>query len=131
MTVTASLLWVCGLATAWLFAVAGQRGLSSSSEFDDGILLALNHFSSRLLDGLAIPLFGLPLLAVVTGFVLLVRRRWARMVFTGTGFIALGWAAWWLHASFVWWLAPALYILVACMIVWTPAATAWYRQNTD
>jgi hypothetical protein len=131
MAVTASLLWVCALATAWLFAVAGQQGLASGSEFDGRVLLALNHFSSRLLDGLALPLFGLPALAFVAGFVLLARRGWARIVFTATGFGSLGWAAWWLHANFIWWLAPALYILVACMIVWTPAATAWYREPSQ
>lgn len=129
MSVTASALWICALATAWLFAAAGQQALAAESDLDGQVRIILNRFSARLLDGLALPLFGLPALAFVAGFLLLSRRAWARFAYTALGLITVGWLGWWLRFDLGWWVAPSGYILLACAIVWTPAATRWYRHR--
>jgi hypothetical protein len=128
MTVTASALWVCALAMAWLFAVAGQTRLQASEDFDGQVLILLNRFSNRLMDGLAIPLFGLPALAFVAAFLLLSGRRWAQIVYTLLGVATVGWLVWWLHISPAWAVAPVAYVVIAVGIVWTPGAVRWYGR---
>jgi hypothetical protein len=125
MAVTASLQWICALSFAWLVARAGVGGLDTSG-VDGGIYHILNRFNDRLLDGLAWPLYLFPAVSFVLGFVLLARRQWARWAFTLCGALALGWSAWWLRSNLVWWLAPAVYIAVSVLIVWTAAANRWY-----
>lgn len=128
MTVTASLQWICALSFAWLVATAGASNLALQGS--EGSLYHLLHrFHISMADGLAVPMYGIPLLAFFAGFVVLAPRPWARWVLTGTGLLALGWSAWWLQDNIIWWLAPALYILVACLILWTPGASRWYRQR--
>ena len=63
-----------------------------------------------MVDGLAWPLYGIPLLAFFLGFVVLAPRPWARLELTITGLRALGWSAWWLQDDLVWWLGAGLYI---------------------
>lgn len=129
MTVTATALWVCALATGWLFAVAGQARLQASEDFDGQVLILLNRFSARLLDGLAIPLFGLPALAFVAAFLLLSGRRWAQLLYTVLGIGTVAWLAWWLHVSPGWAVAPIAYVVIAVGIVWTPGALRWYATS--
>ncbi len=128
MTVTASLQWICALSFAWLVATAGASNLSLQGS-EGGLFHLLHRFHISMVDGLAWPLYGIPLLAFFAGFLVLAPRPWARWVLTGTGLLALGWSAWWLQGDLIWWLAPALYILVACLILWTPGASRWYRQR--
>ena len=125
MAVTASLQWVCTLSFAWLVATVGVGDLGTSG-VDGGIYHILNRFNDRLLDGLAWPLYLFPAVSFVLGFVLLARRQWARWAFTLCGALALGWSAWWLRSDLLWWLAPAVYIAVSLLIVWTAAANRWY-----
>lgn len=128
MTVTASLQWICALSFAWLVATAGASNLALQGS--EGSLFHLLHrFHISMVDGLAWPMYGIALLAFFAGFLVLAPRPWARWVLTGTGLLALGWSAWWLQDNLIWWLAPALYILIACLILWTPGASRWYRQR--
>lgn len=127
MTVTASLQWLCALSFAWLVATAGAAGLSTT-DIEGGIYHLLRRFHLGLIEGLAIPLYGFPTLAFFLGFVVLAPRAWARMVLTATGIATLAWSAWWLRHDFVWWLPSAAYIGFVCLILWTPAATQWYRR---
>jgi hypothetical protein len=129
MTVTASALWVCALATGWLLAAAGQRGLQADQDLDGQVLIVLNRFSARLLDGLAVPLFGLPVLAFVAAFLLLSGRRWTQLVYSFLGALSVGWLVWWLHLSPGWAVAPIAYIATSVGIVWTPAAVGWFGRS--
>ncbi|GAA3625181.1 hypothetical protein [Microlunatus ginsengisoli] len=129
MTVSATALWVCALATAWLFAAAGQARLAADQDFDGQVLIMLNRFSARLLDGLAIPLFGLPAIAFVAAFTLLSGRRWAQVFYSLLGAVSIGWLVWWLHLSPVWAVAPIAYILICVAILWTPAAIRWFGPD--
>ncbi|MFP5282040.1 MAG: hypothetical protein ACLGIF_01155 [Actinomycetes bacterium] len=126
LAITASLQWVCVLAFAWLVAVAAVGNLGVEGP-EGAVYHLFNRLQERMLDGLAWPLFGFPLASFVTGFLVLAQRPWTRVAHTVVGVAALAWSAWWLHANLVWWLVPATYILLACLILWTPAATRWYR----
>ena len=128
MAVTASLQWICALSFAWLVATAGAANLSLQGG-EGGLFHLLHRFHISMADGLAWPLFGLPLLSFFAGFLVLAPRPWARWTLTGTGLLALGWSAWWLQDDLIWWLAPALYIMVSCLLLWTPGASRWYRQR--
>jgi hypothetical protein len=131
MTATAAALWVCALATAWLLAAAGQRRLQADQDFDGQVLILLNRFSARLLDGLAVPLFGLPMIAFVAAFLLLSGRRWAQILYTCLGVVSIGWLVWWLHLSPRWAVAPVGYIAISVCIVWTPAAIRWFGRRRE
>ena len=126
LAVVASLQWICGLTLAWITATTTT---STFAELGDNgaIFHILNRFNYRMLDGLAVPLFGFPLLSLVTGFLILARRPWTRLLHTLVGVAALAWAAWWLHDNLLWWFSAAWYVVVACLVLWTPGATAWYR----
>jgi len=128
LAVTASLQWLCGLGFVWLVVVAATANLRTSG-LDGAVYHLFNGIHERLLDGLAWPLFGLPLISFVTGFLVLLQRPWARLLHTLVGAAALAWSAWWLRADLTWWLIPAAYITVACLVLWTPAATRWYRAG--
>lgn len=127
MAVTASLQWICCLTFAWLMAAVGAQSLGTDG-LDGGVYHALQRFSYGLIDGLAWPLYLFPTASFITGFIVLVRRSWARIVHTLVGVAALGWSAWWLYpVSLLWWIAPAVYIGIACLIVWLPGVGRWYR----
>jgi len=129
MTVTASALWVCALALGWLLAAALQARLQADQDFDGQVLIMLNRFSARLLDGLAIPLFGLPTVAFVAAFLLLSGRRWAQLFYTVLGAATVGWLIWWLHDRWAWAAAPIAYVVVSVVILWTPAAVRWFGRT--
>ena len=126
LAVMASLQWICGLSLFW---VAATITVDAFAEVDDtgALFHSLSRFTYRMLDGLAVPLYLFPLASMVTGFLVLSRRRWTRVVHTAVGLVALAWSAWWLQDNLLWWVGPAWYVLVACLVLWTPAATAWYR----
>ena len=128
LAVTASLQWICGLSFFWLVATAGARDLDTSGS-EGSLFHMLNRFHYRMLDGLAWPLYLLPTAAFVLSFCILVRREWTRIAFSATGVLALAWSAWLLRDHLGWWLVPAFYIAVTSAIVWTRAATAWYRWS--
>jgi len=129
MTVTASLQWLCALSLAWLVATAGAAGLSTA-DTEGAFYHILRRFHLRMIEGLALPLYGFPTLAFFLGFVVLAPRVWARVALTLTGVAALAWSAWWLRNDILWWLPIATYIGIVCLILWTPGATQWYRQRT-
>jgi hypothetical protein len=130
LAVVASLQWICGLSLFW---VAATVGTSTFAEIGDNgaVFHILNRFNYRMLDGLAVPLYLFPLASFVTGFLVLSRRRWARALHTALGVVALAWAAWWLQDALLWWFSAAWYVVVACLVLWTPGATDWYRWRDD
>lgn len=130
MTVTAAALWVCALASAWLLAAVGQSRLQADQDFDGQVLILLNRFSARLLDGLAIPLFGLPAIAFVAAFLLLSGRRWSQLFYTVLGLASIAWLLWWLQLSLTFAVAPAAYIAIAVAMLWSPAALRWYDRRS-
>lgn len=126
LAVVASLQWICGLSLFWVVATVGTGAFAQIGD-NGAIFHILNRFNYRMLDGLALPLYLFPLASFVTGFLVLSRRRWARTVHTALGLAALAWAAWWLQDNLLWWFSAAWYVVVACLVLWTPAATDWYR----
>ena len=129
MTVTASLQWLCALSLAWLVATAGASGLSTT-DAEGALYHMLRRFHLRMIEGLALPLYGFPTLAFFLGFVVLAPRAWARLALTLTGVAALAWSAWWLRNDILWWLPIATYIGIVCLILWTPGASQWYRRRS-
>lgn len=126
LAVMASLQWICGLSLVWVAATVGTNAFAEVN--DTGLVFhSLNRFTYRMLDGLAVPLYLFPLASMVTGFLVLSRRPWTRVAHTAVGLAALAWAAWWLQDNLLWWVGAASYVVVACLVLWTPAATAWYR----
>lgn len=128
MTVTASLQWLCLVSFGWLVATAGASGLSTA-DTEGAIYHMLRRFHLRMIEGLALPLYGFPTLAFFLGFVVLAPRLWARLALTLTGVAALAWSGWWLRNDILWWLPIATYVGVVCLLLWTPGATHWYRRR--
>ena len=127
LAVTASLQWLCGLSLLWLLASSGTRSLAQAGS--EGVIFhLLNRFDDRMLDGLALPLYGFPLLSFVTGTLVPVQRPWTRLAHTAVGLAALAWSAWWLRDNLFWWVVAATYITLSCVFLWTPAATRWYTR---
>jgi hypothetical protein len=128
LAVTASLQWICGLSLLWLAAVAGADSLNRSGT-QGAVFHLLHRFDVRMSDGLAVPLYLLPLASLLTGFLLVSQRPWTRIAHTAVGLVALGWSAWWLQHQLEWWAVGALYILTGCLVLWTPSASRWYGRQ--
>lgn len=130
LAVVASLQWVCALSLFWVAAAVGTSTFDEVG--DNGALFhILNRFDDRMADGLAVPLYLFPLASLTTGFLVLSRRPWTRLVHTIVGLAALLWGLWWLQGELLWWFSGAWYVVVACLVLWTPAASAWYRWRPD
>ena len=128
LAVTAGLLWVCALSLFGLVALAGVRAMTRAGE--NGVVFhTLDEFVLRMGDGLWLPLYGFPVASIVTGFLLLLRRPWARIVHSAVGVTLLGWAAWWLRDSLLTWLVVAVYVGTAVAVLWTPAVGRWYASR--
>ncbi|GAA1434085.1 hypothetical protein GCM10009616_27550 [Microlunatus lacustris] len=130
LAVLGSLQWICGLSLLWVTATVGAGAFAEVND-NGAVFHILNRFNYRMLDGLAVPLYLFPLASIITGFLILSRRRWTRAVHTAVGLVALAWAAWWLQDNLLWWFSAAWYVAVACLVLWTPGATAWYRWRDD
>lgn len=125
LAVTASLLWVCGLSLFGVVALAGTETMSSAG--DDGVVFhTLDQFVLRMGDGLWVPLYGFPLASLVTGFLLLSGRSWARLAHSAVGVTSLGWAGWWLRDSLLAWVVVAVYVGVSVAVLWAPSVGRWY-----
>jgi len=130
LAVTGSLQWICGLSFTWLAAIAGADALGRTGT-EGAVFHLLHRFDVRMSDGLAVPLFLFPLAAMLTGFLILWQRPWTRIAHTAVGVAALGWSAWWLENHLLWWAVAALYILLSCVLLWTPGATGWYQLRRN
>lgn len=126
LAVVASLQWICGLSLLWVAAAVGSNTFDAAGD-NGAVFHILSRFEYRMIDGLAVPLYLFPLASLVTGFLVLSRRPWARLAHTVVGLAALAWAAWWLQDNLLWWFSAAWYVVVGCLVLWTPGATAWYR----
>ena len=123
------MLFACGLGLLWLVAFSVTASFDVAQDDQAVIFHLAERFQLRLTQGLAVPLFGFPLLATVTGFLVLVQRSWARLLFTAAGVLALGWSAWWLRYGLGWWVPGFVYVAVACSVVWTRSASHWYAAG--
>lgn len=130
LAVLGSLQWICGLSLLWVTASVGAGAFAEVND-NGAVFHILTRFDERMLDGLAVPLYLFPLASLVTGFLILSRRSWTRAVHTAVGLVALLWAGWWLQDALLWWFSAAWYVAVACLVLWTPAATDWYRWRDD
>lgn len=128
LAVTGSLLWVCGLSLFGLVALAGIQAMSPVGE--DGVVFhTLDEFVLRMGDGLWVPLYGFPVAAIVTGFMLLARRPWARIAHSAVGVASLAWAAWWLRDSLLTWVVVTVYVGTAVAVLWAPSVGRWYASR--
>ena len=130
LAVTASLQWICGLSLLWVTVAIGTGTFDQLGD-NGAVFHIMRRFEYRMLDGLVVPLYLFPLASLVTGFLVLSQRPWTRLLHTGVGLVALAWAAWWLRDDLLWWFSGAWYVVVACLVLWTPGATAWYRSRQD
>ena len=125
LAVTASMLWVCGLSLFVVVALAGTDAMSAAD--DTGVVFhTLDSFVLRMGDGLWVPLYGFPVASVVSGFLLLSRRPWARVAHTVVGVATLGWAGFWLRDSPLAWVAVAVYVGLSVAVLWAPSVGRWY-----
>lgn len=131
LAVTGSMVWTTALAMAWLFSRALQQSLNYNSDAGP-IYYMVERFHLRMVSGgLAWPLFGFPLAAVVLAFFLLRRRRWPRIVFTALGAVSLLVTTVMMRGdvSVMW---PAIvYIAVCCLLLWIPSVTRWNAPTPD
>lgn len=127
MATTASLQWVCALSLVWVTATVGAAELGQQGQ-EGALFHLLNRFHYRMVDGLAWPLFGFPAVSLVTGFLLLSGRAWTRIAHSIVGVLAIGWSAWWLRDDLAWWFSSTCYVAIACLMLWTPAATRWFSR---
>ena len=129
LAVTGSLLWVCGLSLLLLVAVAGTEAMSPIGE-DGYVFHTLDEIVLRMGDGLWLPLYGFPVASIVTGFMLLARRPWTRVLHTGVGLTSLGWAGWWLRDSLLAWVVVVVYVGTSVVVLWAPAVGRWYAGRS-
>lgn len=127
MTVTASMLWVCGLGFVWLMAIAALDQFDTAVQTEAVFYHMANRLHLRLLTGLAWPLFLFPTVAVVAGFMLLSRANWTRIFFTLLGVASIGWTLWWQSNDLAQALPAVVYIGFCVVMVWTPSAGRWFR----
>lgn len=125
LAVTASLLWACGLSLFLLLAVAGTRAMSPVGE-EGYVFHTLDEAVLRMGDGLWLPLYGFPVASIVSAFLLLSRRPWARITHTAVGAASLAWAGWWLQDSLLIWVVVAVYVGTAVAVLWVPSVGRWY-----
>jgi hypothetical protein len=123
------LLFGCGLGFLWLVAYSITASFDPSVADETVVFHLAERFQLRLAQGLAVPLFGFPLLGAVAGFLVVLQRSWTRLLFTAAGVLALGWSAWWLRHAFVWWVPVLVYVGTAVGIVWTRSASRWYAAR--
>ncbi|RYZ27832.1 MAG: hypothetical protein EOP01_07210 [Propionibacteriaceae bacterium] len=129
LAVTASLLWVTGLSLFGVVALAGTDAMASAG--DDGVVFhTLDQFVLRMGDGLWVPLYGFPVASIVTGFLLLTGRPWARVVHSVVGVATLGWAGWWLRDSLLAWVCVAVYVGLSVAVLWAPSVGRWYASRS-
>lgn len=125
LAVTASLLWVCALSLFSVVALVGSQEMAAAD--DTGVVFhTLDQFVLRMGDGLWVPLYGFPVASVVTGFLLLSRRAWARVLHSVVGLASLAWVGWWLRDSLLAWIAVAVYVGTAVAVLWAPSVGRWY-----
>ncbi len=129
LTITASLLWIALLIFALLIAASVRATFSYEIQPDATIYHLADHFQVTMGSGLAIGLFGLPVLSVVSAFLLLVPRAWARISYSVLAAVTVGWSLWWLQASIGWWVPAAAYVALAAAICWTPGVGRWYADR--
>lgn len=130
LAVTGSLQFLAALTLLWLIAVAGNDELGTSGA--DGVMFhLLNRFDDRMVDGLAWPLYGFPLAALVLGFLLPTRSPWTRIALSALGLVAVAWLAWLFRSNVTWLVVPAVYIGFTSGITWTAAASRWYSWRPD
>jgi hypothetical protein len=130
LAVTASLQWICAVSLLWVTVAVGSSTFDQLGD-NGAVFHVMRRFEDRMLDGLAVPLYLFPLASFVSGFLVLSQRPWARLLHTAVGVLALAWGAWWLRDNLLWWFSAAWYVVVACLVLWTPAATAWYHWKRD
>ena len=119
---------MCGLSLFGVVALAGTDAMSSVG--DDGVVFhTLDQFVLRMGDGLWVPLYGFPVASVVTGFLLLSGRPWARVAHSAVGVASLGWAGWWLRDSLLAWVVVALYVGISVAVLWAPSVGRWYASR--
>ncbi|MDN5727754.1 MAG: hypothetical protein L0G99_17765, partial [Propionibacteriales bacterium] len=129
MSTTAAMLFVCAFGFIWMVALV----MRDTFDYNDPVEGVFYHMAERLhlslMQGLLLPLLAFPVLTVVAGFLLLIRRAWPRLVYSLLGVAALGWSSYWLQNDLRLWAPPALYIVFCILIVWHRSSNRWYDDQ--
>lgn len=129
MSTTASMQFGCVVLFLWMMAQVIRTSFDPFDTVESAFLHMAERFHLKLAGGLAWPLLGIPTVAVVAGFLVLLPREWTRIAYSLLGVGALAWSAFWLHDDLRWWIAPAIYIAFCTCIVWTRGASHWYGDG--
>lgn len=121
--VTGSMVWMTGLAIVWLFAESLRQSLDYRTE--GAIYYMVERFHLKLVEGLVWPLFGFPLAAVVSGFLLLLRRPWPRIVFSALGAVSLLVTVLMMRGNLQLMWPGIVYICFTCLLLWSPGVSRW------
>lgn len=128
LIVTGSLLWMAALGFVWIFVYVARDSFGYSG-VEGAIYHMLERFHLRMLEGLAVVLFGAPGLAVILSFFLLRPTAWPRIAVSALGVISVVVCGLMLPGDLNWLIPGAAYIAFACVILWTPAVSRWVRAG--
>lgn len=130
LTVTASLQAVCAVAMIWLIIYAGVDTFDPTNPSEGPLFHILERANLSLANGLAAPLLGLPAVATVAGLLVLIRANWTRILSTALGLGTSVWLTVWQLHRIQLVAVPICYIAVCVLLLWLPAANAWYRRRS-
>lgn len=124
LIVTGSLCWMALLGFVWIFVYVARDSFGYSG-VEGAFYHLLERFHLRMMQGLAVVLFGAPGLAVVLSFFLLKRAAWPRIAMSALGVLSILAAGVMLSGQLHWLVPGVVYIAFACLILWTPAVSRW------
>ncbi|SDS85639.1 hypothetical protein [Microlunatus soli] len=124
LIVTGSLCWMALLGFVWIFVYVARDSFGYSG-VEGAFYHMLERFHLRMLQGLAVVLFGAPGAAVVLSFFLLRRAQWPRIAISALGVAAIVACGVLLAGDLNWMIPGVVYIAFACLILWTPAVSRW------
>lgn len=124
LIVTGSLCWMALLGFVWIFVYVARDSFGYSG-VEGAFYHMLERFHLRMLQGLAVVLFGAPGLAVVLSFFLLRRSQWPRIAINALAVVGVVACGILLADDLNWMIPGVVYIAFACLILWTPAVNRW------
>lgn len=126
MSTTAAMLFLCAFGFVWMIAEVIRDTFDYNNPGEGVLFHIAERFHLSLMQGLLLPLLAFPLLTVVAGFLLLIRKPWPRMAYSLLGVAALGWASYWQQGELRVVIPAAIYIVFCILIVWHSSASRWY-----
>jgi hypothetical protein len=103
MTIAGSTTWLAALSLSWLVARYGRQEFNTANPGEAALYYVLQRFDDRM------------------------TAVWPRTAYTVLGLGAMGFVTWWWWDT--WWVyvTPVTFIALALLMVWTPAASRWFK----